>query len=133
MVATGRWCQSEGLKRLRRGKGEWMDPRRLDTEQALAAGIINIPLPETDIPEDREDVSYDIYEPMSADELIKALDEGKVVSCPEYYGIPNIWREAEDDYRGTLLQYRSVSEAPQFATAEDAVEWFITTAAAVAG
>jgi hypothetical protein len=111
-----------------------MDRRRLSTADVLAMGIIEQPPPKTDIPQGRNRIQYDIYEPMSAAQLIKLLeDEANCIDCSEYYGIPHIWKEGEGSYRGVLLQYRNVTEAPTFTDAHDAVAWFITTAAEVAG
>jgi hypothetical protein len=109
-----------------------MDQRRLSTSDVLAMGITNMPAPETDIPEDRDEVQYDVYEPITPKAMKDALEEGRVIYCPEYYGIPNIWKEG-DIYRGTLLQYRSVTESPDFESADDAIVWFMETASAVAG
>lgn len=98
-----------------------MDNRRLSTGDLLASGLINQPAPKTEIPTDREEVEH------GGDEasVIAAIEAGKVVSASNYYGIPNVWKAAEGVYRGTLLQYRSVTEDPTFATAEAAAEWFI--------
>lgn len=105
-----------------------MDHRRFDTGQLMARGILNVPVPETDIPEDRESVEYDSEEgwrDISTEaEIREAVEAGKVVRSPNYYGIPNLWKEGES-YRGTLLQYRNVTEAPAFADLDDAVEWFV--------
>jgi len=110
-----------------------MDTRRLSTGDVLAAGIIDKPIPQTDIPRDRPEQEYDAYDHTpEPDELLAALERGDVLHCSEYYGIPHAWRDG-DVYRGCLLQYRAVTESPRFETAESALDWFIKTASAVAG
>jgi hypothetical protein len=119
-----------------------MDARRLSTGDVLATGILSVPPPDTDIPKDREDVGVDVdaeFVPAdglhvgNTDALRAKLEAGAVLHCSEYYGIPHVWKADDGSYRGTLLQYRAVSEAPTFATADEALEWFVDTAYAVAG
>jgi hypothetical protein len=107
-----------------------VDTRRLNTGQVIAAGILNRPMPRTDIPSDREVVEIDFD--VSPEAITEAVERGAVVVCSEYYGIPNLWKDGEV-YRGCLLQYRAVTEAPVFDALEPAVEWFSATAAVVAG
>lgn len=118
-----------------------MDERRLNTMDILAMGITSLPAPETDIPENREELSVWAYESSWQDEddlhtrspeLKGKLEQGVVLSCSEYYGIPYIWKE-RGKYRGVLLQYRAVTEDCTFDTAEEAIEWFKDTADQVAG
>jgi hypothetical protein len=110
-----------------------MDTRRLSTLDVLAAGIINTPAPRTDIPEGRPRCEYDVYDNKpDRDALLVALERGDVLACSEYYGIPFVWKDG-DLYRGTLLQYRAVTEAPEFGSADAAMEWFQDTSRAVAG
>jgi hypothetical protein len=110
-----------------------MDRRRLSTGGVLAAGITGMPLPDTDIPQDRPKVEYDVCDNKPGrDELLAALECGDVLYCLEYYGIPNVWRDG-DAYRGCLLQYRAVTETPAFGTAEDALDWFMETSHSVSG
>jgi hypothetical protein len=47
------------------------------------------------------------------------------VEASNYYGIPFVWKEAAGVYRGTMLQYRAISEAPTFASADEAAAWFV--------
>lgn len=118
-----------------------MDTRRLSTGDVLALGIIDKPMPKTDIPTDREEVSLDIEYPpgpewvgtgrMSPDKVAEAVESGAVVHS-EYYGIPHLWKDG-DRYRGALLQYRAVTESPEFDTLGAAVEWFCDRAEALAG
>lgn len=110
-----------------------MDSRRLDTGQVLAMGVLNTPVPQTDIPLKREHYDYDVESPHSTSKLTTALDADKLLDCPEYYGCVYAWREAENKYRGVLLQYRRVTEDHHFATATDCAEWFESTVRAVAG
>lgn len=110
-----------------------MDTRRLSTGDVLAQGIINKPLPKTDIPNGRPERQFDAYDGKPGDdELLAAIERGEVLVCSEYYGIPHAWKDGEG-YRGALLQYRAVTESPEFDTATAAVEWFTETARAVAG
>lgn len=101
--------------------------RRLDTRQVLDSGILYSPAPETDLPVDRErfDASGDSYAGTEA--VIAALETGKLVEAPNYYGVLYAWKGDDGMYHGTLLQYRSVTEDPTFATAEDAEVWFHDT------
>jgi hypothetical protein len=108
-----------------------MDTRRLSTGDILSMGIINKDAPKTDVPEDRERIGFDIYDGAEND-VREALERGDVVDCSEYYGIPIVWKDGEI-YRGTLLQYRAVIEAPEFSDLDSAVEWFMDTARSVAG
>lgn len=108
-----------------------MDKRRLSTADVMADGILEMPMPRTDIPKHRKELAYDIYEPMGSAEFISELDKGKVIDCSEYYGIPVVWREGER-YRAILLQYRSITENHTFESAEDAYVWLVETAATVA-
>jgi hypothetical protein len=103
-----------------------MDNRRLSTSDILAMGIINQPTPVTDIPDDRDrvDGQGEDWAYIGNEAVIAALDAGKLVSASNYYGIPNVWKVAEGEYRGALLQYRNVTESPSFTTAADAEEWF---------
>jgi len=104
-----------------------MDPRRLDTAGVIASGILGIPAPTTGIPEDRETVSAsgENYEGfIGVEAVVAAVEAGNVVSASNYYGIPSAWRASEGVYRGTLLQYRAITEDPTFATVDELAEWF---------
>jgi hypothetical protein len=104
-----------------------MDNRRLSTADILASGIYLRTPPETEIPEDRETVSgadRDSYSCIPEEQVIAALEAGKIVESPNYYGIPHVWKQAEGVYRGALLQYCNVTEDPTFTTAQEAAEWF---------
>lgn len=99
---------------------------RLDTADMLYSGILDLPVPKTDIPEDR-----DRFEGAGDDccfvgvaAVVAALEDDKVVTAPNYYGIPYAWKQADGVYRGTLLQYRRVTEAHTFATVTEVAEWF---------
>lgn len=99
---------------------------RLDTGQLLALGILEKPVPQTDVPEDRESVDAlddTTWGYIGHERVTEALEDGKVVSASNYYGLPYLWKEG-DVYRGTLLQYRAVTENPTFATIDEALEWF---------
>lgn len=106
-----------------------MDPRRLDTGQVLAGGILDIQVPRTDIPENR-----DHYDPRDRTDLTPAaaLDLLKLLYVPEYYGVVAAWKD-DAGYHGRLLQYRAVTEAPDFATAADCAAWFTRTVESVTG
>lgn len=106
-----------------------MDPRRMDTLAAMTGGIFGKPIPTTSIPNDREDVrgAGDDWSYIGNEAVIAALEAGKLVSASNYYGIPHVWKATDGVYRGTLLQYRSVTDDPTFATAREAAEWFEAT------
>ena len=108
-----------------------MDPRRLSTGDVLAAGILNKPRPEVGIPEGREEESVEYDE--SEERVAELLEAGKVVDCPEYYGIPVAWRGDGGLYRGILLQYRNVTEERDFDSAAGCAAWFRETAGAAMG
>lgn len=110
-----------------------MDERRLSTGDILNAGMLGVPAPTTEIPKDRETFHAGGDEYVGRDAVLAALEEGKVVESPNYYGIPHIWKAGDGVYRGTLLQYRAVSEDPTFATAEEAEAWFSATNSATIG
>jgi hypothetical protein len=113
-----------------------MDERKLSTEDVVNMGITNLPAPDTDIPKDRESHRYSLWpddEVDSVEELIRLVENGTVVDCPEYYGIPVVWKAEKNSYRCILLQYRNVTESCDFYTAKEAVEWFVDTARKVEG
>jgi hypothetical protein len=103
-----------------------MDTRRLSTADILVGGILNVRPPKTAIPDDRERVEGqgDDWAYIGNEAVVAALDAGKVVSAPNYYGIPHVWKASEGVYRGTLLQYRAITEDETFTSAESAAEWF---------
>jgi hypothetical protein len=108
-----------------------MDERRLSTGDVIAAGILGVPRPTTEIPRDRE--TYEV----GVDELDREVLEARLLAndvlvCSEYYGVPHLWKQGQR-YHGCLLQYRSVTERPTFAEAAEALDWFIETAISVAG
>jgi hypothetical protein len=70
---------------------------------------------------DREGVASD---GLSREEIVAAIEAGKIVDASNYYGIPHVWRASPGVYRGTLLQYCRVTENPTFATVDEAVDWF---------
>ena len=109
-----------------------MNEERLNTEQAIARGILSQPIPKTDVPRDREHEGVDLWHCPDAAKLSDALEAGRVLDCSEYYGIPIAWRDG-DVYRGVLLQYREVTERREFVTANEAVAWFLETARSVIG
>lgn len=108
-----------------------MDYTRWDTRQAMAAGVLNRPAPSTDIPVNRERYKTDSYA-LSARAIKKALADGKLVHQNEYYGLVYAWKD-DAGYHGRLLQYRSVTEAPDFTSAKATTDWFIDTARSVIG
>jgi hypothetical protein len=107
-----------------------MDLTRLDTAAVLAGGILSRPAPKRNAPPDAErfDASAeqsDGYEGYAGNQaVIAAIDSGKVVTAFNYYGIPELWKAADGTYRGELFQYCNCAEAPTFATAIKAAEWF---------
>jgi hypothetical protein len=103
-----------------------MDNRRLDTAAVMALGITALPKPDTDIPTDREVFSNSArdWNSPSTEQVVEALEAGKLVEASNYHGIPHAWKVADGEYRGILLQYRSITENERFATAEEAAEWF---------
>ena len=99
-----------------------MDGRRLDTGQILAAGVLEARSPVTDIPSDREVLDVDAWESLNLQSLIDAVEAGQLLTCCEYYGIAYAWKDGKR-YRGTLLQYRVVSENPTFEIADELISW----------
>lgn len=101
-----------------------MDYRRLNTQDILNSGILDKPIPQTAIPEDRAllELSGDEY-PEEA-EILEGLRGLKVVKAPNYYGIPVVWIDGEC-WHGVLLQYREVTEDKMFKTESEAVRWFM--------
>jgi hypothetical protein len=95
-----------------------MDQRKLDTLTMLSNGIISLPAPETDIPENR--VSVD---PRDGESAHDALETGKLLDVAEYYGCVYAWKD-ETGYHGRLLQYRKLTEHHDFATADVCLDWF---------
>jgi hypothetical protein len=93
----------------------------------MAGGFLGVTPPKTEIPEDRErwDNKERDWACPAHDEIVAALEAGKVVEASNYYGIPFVWKEAAGVYRGTMLQYRAISEAPTFASADEAAAWFV--------
>lgn len=110
-----------------------MNHERLDTGQALAAGVLSRKKPEPGIPEGRQGVSVYTYDNLTVELVTRLLNEDKVVDCPEYYGIPIAWREGTECYYGKLLQYREITEDCVFSTSSEAAAWFVSRAYAVAG
>lgn len=104
-----------------------MDSRRLSTADLLITGILGQPIPATDIPKDREEC-----DPRGSASAGSELDAGKLLYVPEYYGIVAGWKD-EHGYHGRLLQYRNVTECPDFATAEDLLAWFHATVGEMEG
>jgi len=101
-----------------------MNYERLDTGSVVAAGILRRPMPKTSIPRERDEFNVDAYEQeWTKPGLTDALNSGLLLQCCEYYGIAYAWKD-ESVYRGTLLQYREVTEDPIFDSAEKCVEWF---------
>lgn len=115
-----------------------MDHARWDTGQILAYGVLGRSAPVTEIPEGREqwrttytdDGDMDTIDTAAAE---AALEAGKLIHTNEYYGLVYGWKAGDGKYRGTLLQYRNVTENPTFATAAELVEWFAEISRAVIG
>jgi hypothetical protein len=103
-----------------------MDHTRLNTAQLFVAGILNREAQQTAIPRDRETFDgHDAgYHYAGAEVVIAALEAGKLVEASNYYGIPSLWKVADGQYRGILMQYRSVTEDERFNSAESAEAWF---------
>jgi hypothetical protein len=111
-----------------------MDERKLNTEEILASGIMNLPTPKTEIPENRVAESVHTYEESEFNKknIIAHLLNNKLVHCSEYYGVVYLWQEG-NLYRGNLLQYRQLTEDETFENAEEAVNWFMGTSEKVSG
>jgi hypothetical protein len=116
------------------GEMDSMDNQRLNTTQVLAAGVMDRPIPKTEVPFDRERVEIcdDDQGMISRKGLSRALESGRLLECCEYYGIAYAWKEGEV-YRGTLLQYRLVSEAPSFDSAQPLLDWLEDIVPAIVG
>lgn len=116
-----------------------MDERSRFEHDARSQDIPRIEsTPETDIPEDRPQEQYRVYDydtekPTPRSKVERWLKGGRVIHCSEYYGIPYIWRISEKKYRGILLQYRDVTEDHTFSSAKECIDWFIETSERCAG
>ena len=109
-----------------------MDYRRLSTGDAVDLGILSKPAPKTGKPEGRKEVDLDVGG-IEESRVASLLDEGCVVVCSEYYGIPMAWRTENGRFRAVLLQYRNITEEHDFGDSTETSEWFMWTAYAVAG
>jgi hypothetical protein len=110
-----------------------MENRRLNTSQVLMAGIVNQPVPVTDVPQNRD--TFEAYgdQMPTPEALIAALEADQLLNVSEYYGVVYGWKQAASVYRGTLLQYRAVTDNPTFTTAAELAEWFTDTVKGVVG
>ena len=107
-----------------------MDHRRLDSFSVMAAGIPFLPAPETEVPRDRprfdaSDSATGSY--LGPEAVGEALLRGEVVEASNYYGVVLAWRADDGRFRGTLLQYRAITDDPVFATAAECADWFSGT------
>lgn len=64
-----------------------MDTRRLSTMDVISAGIMNLPPPDTDIPEGREEVEVGTWRdiPLKKKPMLKALEDYIEAGAP--YGL----------------------------------------------
>jgi hypothetical protein len=97
--------------------------RRLDTAQALAAGVLDRPATTGPVPLNRPVEQVD-GTPSDEAWVVDQMAAGRVLSASNYFGIPYVWAEA-DHWRGCLLQYREVVEDMTFDDAEKAAAWFV--------
>jgi hypothetical protein len=94
----------------------------------MRLGVFDKPKPATDIPHERDEVEAGMDGDYIGDEEVgAALQVGALVMALNYYGVPYAWKVADGNYRGVLLQYRSVTENATFDSAADCVEWFRET------
>jgi hypothetical protein len=96
---------------------------RLDTAQAVAAGVLERPANSGPIPQGRAVEEVD-GTPSDAGWVVQQMAAGCVLQACNYFGIPYVWAEA-DHWRGCLLQYREVVEDMTFDDAEKAAAWFV--------
>lgn len=106
--------------------GATVDDRRLSAADLIGMGILNVPAPTTDVPEDREsfDPSGESWSYVGDEAVAAALEAGKLAQALNYHGIPSAWKADDGSYRLILLQYRAVTEDATFATASEAAERF---------
>jgi hypothetical protein len=117
-----------------------MDYRRLDTMGAIRDGVLLRQAPKTDMPEGREQVDPRVFDDdgggwpsVPAADVVVALDRGALLYVAEYYGCVSAWRTDDGRYRGTLMQYKNLTEDRTFRTAKSCAIWFKQTVEAVAG
>ena len=67
----------------------------------------------------------------SGTDLVDALETGRLLVSRERYGIVCGWKKSEGQFRGVLLQQRSVKEDRTFDTAKDLREWYLSTVFAI--
>jgi hypothetical protein len=67
----------------------------------------------------------------SGTDLLGALEAGRLLVSRERYGIVCGWKKAAGEFRGVLLQRRSVMEDKTFDTAQDLRAWYLSTVFAV--
>ncbi len=106
-----------------------MNTARLNTAQVLAAGVTLRPNPNPNIPHDR--FHFDCS-PCQESEMVAAMERGDLLKCAEYYGIAYAWKDG-DVYRGTLLQYREITEAPAFESASLCAKWMYSMIPQISG
>jgi hypothetical protein len=107
-----------------------MDPQLSSTAERPEGGVFDRELARADIPVRRE-VLMCTESLGSGTDLVHALETGRLLVSRERYGIVCGWKKAEGDFRGVLLQHKSVMEDRSFVTAEDLRSWFLTTVYAV--
>lgn len=89
-----------------------MDMRRLNTEEVLRAGILNITPTESKTPEYVEfyQMPYcDDDNPLSLEDIERLLRENLGIESAQYYGCWKIWKD-DDGFHGELMQYRRMTE-----------------------
>lgn len=87
-----------------------MDTRRLSTADFLRSGMMNMPAPETRVPEGID--LHDLY--LDENEIIPKyikdlLAKGDGVEAAQDYGCWAVWK-VNDGYDGELMQYRRITE-----------------------
>jgi hypothetical protein len=96
-----------------------MDNRRMSTSQILAAGILNKKPPATRTPDDATMETVEEGE-WNQESLRSGLEKGGL-EASMYYGRWSIWKVG-DTFSGELMQYRSVTDAFDGATPDEALE-----------
>lgn len=96
---------------------------KLSTMKCLRMGVLDKPIPKTDIPDkEHKNVEWE-WGYVGTDQVKKWIENGLVAYSANYYGMPHIWKE-DKKYRIVMLQYREVTEDETIDDLEEAIERF---------
>jgi hypothetical protein len=107
-----------------------MDPVRPRDAEAFACGVADQELSSAGVPARREVLTCNDNLASGVD-LLGALEAGRLLVSRERYGIVCGWKKSEGQFRGVLLQHKSVMEDRTFETGSDLRAWYLTTVFAV--